>query len=373
MVNYELFSPEKSKVLLSIAALNTIKGVGFKTIVGLFDRGILPNIWDMSRQDIERAASDLTQKHCPRFAEIVTESKSQLIEQGTRESERLAKDGVVFVLRGNAEYPNALLRLNNPPRWLFVKGNLAALHSPGIIGIIGSREADHEGHRIAHALAKEMVTRNLVVLSGLAKGIDLEAHRGAIDYYGQTIGVLGHGFQATYGSSNDHLWSSIIERDGAVVSEYFIHDTPSRETFLRRNEIQAALSKAIIPVECPDLSSGTGSTIRRALAIGTPIVGVFWENLTKNGLLKTRDNLISLNIPVFLLPDQSTKFWDFIKAATKEHDWSSFNPMNRQERFRRVHEDEIVEELKRASFDDDAISKWTIGLRERLKKVQDEE
>lgn len=371
MMNYELFPPEKEKVFLSIAALSAIKGVGFKTITGLFDRGILANIWEMSRQDIEKVAGDLTQKHCPQFAEIVSDTKSELIERATRECEHLVEKGVIFVLKGYTEYPNSLLRLNNPPRWLFVKGNLAALHSPGIIGIVGSREASSEGHRIAHALAKEMVIRNLVVLSGLAKGIDLAAHKGAIDYYGQTIGVLGHGFKATYGASNDYLWSSIIERDGAIVSEYFIYDTPSRETFLRRNEIQAALSNVIIPVECPDLSSGTGATIRRALTFGTPIAGVSWENFTRNGLLQTRTNLLSLNIPVFMLPDQSGAFWDFIQAATKEHEWTSISPASRQERFRRVNEDDLVEELKRASFDDEAISKWAILLQERIRKEKD--
>ena len=370
-MNLELFPPEKEKVLISIAALSAIKGVGFKTITGLFDRGILANIWEMSRQDIEKFAGNLTQKHCPRFAEIVTDTKSELIERGVRECEYLAEQGVIFVLKGYSKYPNSLLRLSNPPRWMFVKGNIAALHSTGIVGIIGSRNASSEGHHIAQALAKEMVKRNLIVLSGLAKGIDYEAHRGAIDYYGQTIGVLGHGFKATYGAANDHLWPEIIERDGAIVSEYFIYDTPSRETFLRRNEIQAALSNVIIPVECPDLSSGTGATIRRALTIGTPIAGVSWDNFNKNSLLQTRTNLLSLSIPVFMLPDQSVTFWDFIRAATKEHEWASISPASRQERFRRVHEDELVEQLKRASFDDEAILKWAILLQELLRKEKE--
>jgi DNA protecting protein DprA len=271
-------------------------------------------------------------------------------------------------MKGYNEYPDSLLRLNKPPRWLFVKGNLAALHSPGIIAIIGTREASTEGSRIAYALAKEMVNSNLVVLSGLAKGIDSGAHEGAIDYYGQTIAVLGHGFKSTYGASNKDLWPSIIERDGAIVSEYFIYDSPSRETFLRRNEIQAALSNVVIPVECPDLSSGTGATIRRALAIGTPVAGVFWETLSKNGLSLTRKNLLSLNIPVFVLPNQSNMFWDFIKSDTKNHEWSFINPNNRQERFRRIHENKLLEQMKHASFDAESISKWAITLQERIRK-----
>ncbi len=370
MPNNEYPVPDKKKVLLSIAALSCIKGVGFKTITGLYDRHMLTDVWDLSQQEIEKNAGDLTQKHCPQFAKIITETKSQLLDLGMHELENLHEKGIIFVLKDSAEYPSSLLRLSNPPRWLFVKGNLPAVHAKGIVGIIGSRDASHEGHRIARALAREMVTRNLVVLSGLAKGIDIEAHQGAIEYFGQTIGVLGHGFQATYGAANNQLWPEIIERDGAVVTEYFLNDTPSRETFLRRNEIQAALSNIIIPVECPDLSSGTGATIRRALSISTPVVGVFWENLLQNDLLKTRENLNSLNIPVFLLPNQSNAFWDFIKSVTEAHDWSSVTPGDRQNRFRRIYEEDIVEKLKRASFDGESIEKWSSSLKDRLRKDQ---
>lgn len=365
-MNLELFPPSKEKILLSIAALSAIKGIGFKTIAGLYDRGILATIWDMNRQEIEKIAGDLTRKHCPQFADIVTDSKVMLLDKGKSECEKLTKRGVAFVLRGYTDYPSSLLRLNIPPRWLFVIGNVEALYSKGIIGIIGSRDASYEGCRIAHALAKEMVSRNLVVLSGLAKGIDAEAHRGAIEFYGQTIGILGHGFEATYGAANDYLWPEIIERDGAIVSEYYIYDTPSRETFLRRNEIQAALSNVIIPVECPDLASGTGATIRRGTTLGTSIAGVSWDTLNKNSLFATRDNLLSLNIPVFTLPEQSGVFWDFIKTATPDHEWGAINSQNRQDRFRRVHEDKMVEEMKRASFDDESISKWAAILRERI-------
>lgn len=365
-MNLELFPPPKEKILLSIAALSAIKGIGFKTITGLYDRGILATIWDMRQQEIEKIAGDLTRKHCPQFADIVTDSKAMLLDRGKSECEKLAKRGISFVLQGYTDYPSSLLRLNIPPRWLFVMGNIEAIHSKGIIGIIGSREASYEGYRIAHVLAKEMVFRNLVVLSGLAKGIDSEAHRGAAEFYGRTIGILGHGFEATYGTANNHLWPEIVERDGAIVSEYYIYDAPSREAFLRRNEIQAALSNVIVPVECPDLSSGTGATIRRSIAIGTPIAGVSWETLNTATLLATRDNLLSLNIPVFALPEQSDVFWNFIRMATPEHEWGNINSQSRQDRFRRIHEDEIVEEMRRASFDTEAISKWTTILQKRI-------
>lgn len=362
--------PDKNKILLSIAALSSIKGVGFKTITGLYDRNVLADIWDLNQQEIEESIGNLTKNHCPQFAKIVTETKSQLLNHGMRELENLQEKGIIFVLKDSTEYPSSLLRLSVPPRWLFVKGNLSAVQANGIVGIIGSRNASHEGHRIARALAREMVTRNLVVLSGLAKGIDIESHQGAIEYFGQTIGVLGHGFQATYGASNNQLWPEIIERDGAVITEYFLNDPPSRETFLRRNEIQAALSKVVIPVECPDLSSGTGATIRRALSIDTPVTGIFWENLLQKELLKTRENLKSLNVPVFLLPNQSSAFWDFIKSVTGAHNWSAVTSEGRQKRFRRIYEEDIVENLRRASFDGETIEEWSNTLKERLKKNQ---
>src|SRR5689334_3644271 len=97
MPNNEHPLPDKNKVLLSIAALSSIKGVGFKTITGLYDRHMLTDVWDLSQQEIEKNAGDLTLKHCPQFAKIVIESKSQLLDQGMHELENVHEKGIVFV------------------------------------------------------------------------------------------------------------------------------------------------------------------------------------------------------------------------------------------------------------------------------------
>src|SRR5690606_24574961 len=155
------------------------------------------------------------------------------------------------------------------PRWLFAEGDLGALNSSPIIGVVGTRKASSEGLRLAYQLGKELVARNIVVLSGLAEGIDEQAHLGAVDSYGQSIAVLGQGINAKISLSNDALVRKIVRSDGLLISEYLPQEYPSRRKYLRRNELQAALSQLIIPVECPSLASGTGATIRRARTFGT--------------------------------------------------------------------------------------------------------
>jgi predicted Rossmann fold nucleotide-binding protein DprA/Smf involved in DNA uptake len=125
--------------------------------------------------------------------------------------------------------------------------------------------------------AAELVRRNVVVLSGLAKGIDENAHVGAIDYFGQSIAVLGQGIAHHESGGDTVLANRILDFDGAVISEYLPKDSSSRNSFLRRNELQVALSRVVIPIESPSLESGTGATIRRALsssAAGTIILVV---------------------------------------------------------------------------------------------------
>lgn len=364
-------SQEDATTFVSVMALNSIKGVGHKTIQAVYDIGAINSIWDLKQSELDNLLTDIGRKKL-NLPSILSKEKSKLLQEGERRVEHLHKNGVTFISNRSETFPRALNIIADSPRWLFVLGNVNILTSTGIVGIVGTREATQEGKIIAYHLAKEFVFNNIVVLSGLAEGIDKQAHQGAVDHYGQTIGVLGHGIEATYATKDKHLWSDIVARDGAIITEYLPDESPSRENFLRRNELQAALSNLVIPVETPDLASGTGATIRRALGLKKPLAGIELDQRESPSIKKTVENLRSLKIPIFKLPSEREKFWEFVNSTMPKHIRHN-NPKERQNRFIKVLFDNLIiindftEELRRASFTENDIDWLADQIKKRLK------
>lgn len=357
-------------IFVSVLALSNIKGVGQKTIQAIYDLGIITDIWEMSLEELTAKISNVGKKNLD-LPNLIVANKKDLFKKSRYEIEALTKKGITFIPSNDLSFPPALKTIKDPPRWLFVMGDPKILSSSGIIAIIGSRDASSDGTNVAYHLAKEMVCQNLIVLSGLAKGIDFYAHQGAIDYYGQTIGVLGHGFNAYYASSNEHLWHDIVIKDGAIISEYLPLESPSRENFLRRNELQAALAKIIIPVEVPDLASGTGATIRRALAQKKPILGVDVDKRESINLRKTSDNLKSLGAPIFTLPSQFEEFWLHLRTILKEHLWDVGTQYRQKRFYKKLFSENILmnnflDEMRRASFSSNDVDVLSDEIKKRL-------
>jgi DNA processing protein len=363
-------SQENMATFVSVMALNSIRGVGQKTIQAMYDLGAINSIWNLKRSELENLLSEVGKKKL-NLAKIIADEKSKLLQQGEQKAEALIRDGINFIANRFESFPQELNTINQPPRWLFVLGSTNVLSATGIVAIIGTREASQEGKATAYHLAKEFVFKNVVVLSGLAEGIDKHAHRGAVDHYGRTVGVLGHGINATYASKDKILWKDIIARDGAIITEYLPDESPSRENFLKRNEIQAALSNLVIPIESPDLASGTGATIRRALSLKKPLLGVELDQRENSTTKRTIENLRGLKIPIFKLPSEREKFWQFVNSTMPNHIWDS-NPRERQQRFvNALFGDLLVindfaEELRRASFTDKDIDWLATQIKKRL-------
>jgi DNA processing protein len=361
---------ENASTFVSVMALNSIRGVGQKTIQSIYDLGAINSIWNLKHSELENLLTEVGKKKL-NLARIIAEEKSKLLHQGKQKVEALIKEGINFIANRSEIFPQELSVISQPPRWLFVLGSIDALSASGIVAIVGTREASPEGKTTAYHLAKEFVFKNVVVLSGLAEGIDKHAHRGAVDHYGRTIGVLGHGLNATYASKDKHLWEDIVARDGAIITEYLPDESPSRENFLRRNELQAALSNLVVPIESPDLASGTGATIRRALSLKKPLLGVELDQRENSTIKRTIDNLRSLKIPVFKLPSERDKFWRFVNSMMPNHIWDS-NPRERQERFVNALFGDLpvikdfAEELRKASFTDKDIDWLATQIKKRL-------
>jgi DNA processing protein len=170
--------------------------------------------------------------------------------------------GASIVLQADADYPAALRDLCDAPLVLYVRGRLECLGERAV-AIVGSRAATAYGRNVASTMAAEFAAFGATVVSGLARGIDAAAHRGAIDAGLATVAVLGSGVRALYPQYHALLADEIVERGGAVISE-FAPSQPARAfQFPMRNRIVAALAHATIVVEA---SSRSGALITARLA-----------------------------------------------------------------------------------------------------------
>jgi DNA processing protein len=170
---------------------------------------------------------------------------------------------------GDPNYPAALRDLADPPRELFVRGVLPA--GPAV-AIVGSRAATDYGMAIAHRLARDLAGLGYAIVSGLARGIDAAAHRGALDAGGTTVAVLPGGLDPVSPSHHAEL-AETIAGSGALVAEWRNEMAPKRGMFLRRNRIIAALGLVTVVVEAAERSGALG-TASRARQIGRPVLAV---------------------------------------------------------------------------------------------------
>ncbi|WP_158657832.1 DNA-processing protein DprA [Agarilytica rhodophyticola] len=153
-------------------------------------------------------------------------------------------------------YPDSLRNIMSPPRILYARGNLDLLVSSLGVAIVGTRNATTNGLKITNRIARHCVSLGATVVSGLALGIDAEAHRGCLDVAGNTIAVLAHGLHTAEPKANQQLGYQILESGGLWVSEHPEGARASRQNFVPRNRIQVGLSKCSIIVES-DVRSGT--------------------------------------------------------------------------------------------------------------------
>lgn len=177
--------------------------------------------------------------------------------------------GVARLRRGERGYPTLLGKIGDPPQVLFVRGEL-----PGgpAIAVVGSRECTAYGRRIAYRLSVDIARCGFVVVSGLARGVDAAAHRGAIDGNGKTVAVLPTGIDRIYPPSHTAL-ARRIERAGAVITEFTPRTTPYPATFHQRNRIIAGLAVAIVVIEAAR-QSGTKITVKYALEYDREVLAV---------------------------------------------------------------------------------------------------
>ncbi len=174
---------------------------------------------------------------------------------------RARRMGVRLVPYGSPDYPALLRTLPDPPAVLYVAGSIAAC-APPAVAVVGSRKATEHGCRFAFRLARDLVSRGVAVVSGMARGIDSAAHRGALEGGGPTVAVFGSGIDVLSWGKVD--LARRIRRRGALLSELPFGSPPLAHHFPRRNRIISGLSLGVVVVEAAE---GSGSLITAGCAL----------------------------------------------------------------------------------------------------------
>lgn len=181
--------------------------------------------------------------------------------------------GVQIISYEDQNYPYNLKQIEDFPPILYAKGNVDLLKNDNMLAIVGSRNASLSAMKLAENLASNIADNNITIVSGMARGIDKAAHKGALGHNGCTIAVMGTGIDVVYPQENEDLYKDIIKKDGLILTEYAFHTRPQASNFPRRNRIVSGLSKGVLVIEA-GLRSGSLITAHQALEQGRDVYAV---------------------------------------------------------------------------------------------------
>lgn len=237
-------------------ALNMTPGVGPRAAAKLLERfGSADAVFHARRNELESLQLD------PET--IVSIIKREFEEKAGQEFERVKALGGDILILDDGSYPALLREIADPPLTLYVKGDWQACFELPSVAIIGSRKCSTYGENAAEMLSRELASRGICIVSGLARGIDTAAHKGAMRGSGRTIAVIGTGIDAVYPKENTRLVREILDAGGAVISQFPLETPPLRDNFPYRNRIISGLSQGVVIVEATERS---GSLITARLA-----------------------------------------------------------------------------------------------------------
>jgi len=201
-------------------------------------------------------------------------------ELAREELARAAAAGVTVISMDDPAYPPRLKEIYDPPLTLYVRGSLEVLTKPGL-AMVGTRHPTPYGSGMAERLACDLATHGLVIISGMARGVDTASHRGAISAKGKTLAVFGTGVDVIYPKENSRLSEQILALGGAHISEFPLGTFAAPQNFPIRNRILSGMSVGVLVVEAAEYS-GTRITARCALEQNRDVFAVPGNVTNKN-------------------------------------------------------------------------------------------
>jgi len=242
------------KEILDYLQLINTENIGAKTFSQLINK----------YGSAERALAELPSRYKP-----YSRTKAQ-------EELSLAKHlGIHVLISTDKSYPQSLLNIVDYPPVLYAKGDISLLNNNICIAIVGSRNASINGRKLASKIAYDLSSQGIIIVSGMARGIDASAHKGAmhaLNQQGPTIAVLGTGVDVPYPIENEDIYQQISQQ-GCIISEFPINTSPLASNFPRRNRIISGLSNGILVAEA-NLHSGSLITAYTAVEQGREIMAL---------------------------------------------------------------------------------------------------
>ncbi|MBC7909312.1 MAG: DNA-protecting protein DprA [Pyrinomonadaceae bacterium] len=238
-------------------ALNMTPGVGPRAAAKLLERfGSAEGVFGARRSELEsvRLRPEAIESILARDREAQAES----------ELERVRAMGADILLLDDGVYPSLLREISDPPITLYVKGAWTECLDQPCVAMVGSRRCSTYGQNAALMLARDLAQRGVTIISGLARGIDASAHRGALEAGGRTVAVMGTGIDTVYPRDHKKLAGEILDGGGALVSEFPLGTPPAPQNFPYRNRVISGLSLGVVLVEAAE-NSGSLITARLAM------------------------------------------------------------------------------------------------------------
>ena len=254
-------------------ALTLTPSMGPTRIWKAVDRlGAAEHVFDASLTELEGLGMPA------RSAQFVFEGKARAAAED--ELRRVAEVGGAVLTPADKAYPERLREIYDPPAVLWIRGNVELLARPGI-AVVGTRSPSPYGAGMAELLSRDLANRRLVILSGMARGVDTAAHKGAIEAGGKTVAVWGTGIDVIYPKENKKLAENIVASGGTIVSEYPLGTFPAPQNFPIRNRILSGMSVGVLVIEAAEYS-GTRITARCAMDQNRDVYAVPGNVTNKN-------------------------------------------------------------------------------------------
>jgi len=273
--------------LQNLLFLNSIRGIGPKTLLEVLNKfETAENILNLDYEELINTGIRQS---------IAVEILKKDFSEANRQLDLAEKNNINLIALNDSNYPWQLRNIYDPPIILYINGNESILNDLQI-AIVGARDCTHSGIKAADYFAYNLAKSNIVVSSGLARGIDFYAHNACLKAQGQTIGVMGTSIDQIYPKNHNYLVSQILDSDGCIISELPFSTPPKAQNFPRRNRIISGLSKGVIVVEAKE-RSGSLVTARMALEQGREVFAIPGsifnkESLGTNKLLQNGAKLV---------------------------------------------------------------------------------
>jgi len=258
---------------LAWLALALTPGMGPTRIWKAVNRlGAAEHIFDASLTELEGLGMPA------KSAQFVFEGKARAAAED--ELRRVVEAGGTVLTPSDEAYPDRLREIYDPPAVLWIRGNVELLARPGI-AVVGTRSPSPYGAGMAELLSRDLANRRLVIFSGMARGVDTAAHKGAIEAGGKTVAVWGTGIDVIYPKENKKLAESIVATGGTIVSEYPLGTFPAPQNFPIRNRVLSGMSVGVLVIEAAEYS-GTRITARCAMDQNRDVYAVPGNVTNKN-------------------------------------------------------------------------------------------